>query len=575
MLQQEPNRMNWPKDSHDLAKPRSEKDQNERDRSTICVGRFPERNDLQLWRCFGTNDEIYRSVCGVRTANGTSNPFCGFDPYSYHYALMDHGRTVGAMTITRPDDGVVDCEAYYPQTLLNIFREDLLTSCRFMMLPTNDTSYSLLRWMTTSVWRDHVSLGCRAAVINAQSQMVPFYRRMGFRILDGFAFTHPALATASQVMTLRADPQIQPYFRDAFEHLQSVIPADIWDRVLALSTKIQREEQTSKTCGKIYSYAAGSSSMDPEGFRVVNNADGSRIGEVCQLFPQLARFFCDRTMIVVAYPATLGLTSPGVLIDTYVHPPTFIRSLHLAAIEERPVVVVAQPLVGADFILRAIRQRIPLPNRMLWASGGYFLPESLERFVRDRLRQEGCELEVLHCYGTAEVGHSLFAAVDRLASGRPHYCKAAAHVATMFNEKNNRLTAITAVASQELEDEVRVEQDGFDIIPHPSRLSPSVFQTLESWKALQWSRWTGFVADVSGELTVQCRQWVSPDEETPEPKYREPKYREIEYHEFFARHGGSSLAKPPWGDQASTIFDGDSVSSLSIAVRERDSEPSS
>lgn len=555
----------------------------DRDRSTIFVGAFPERDGLKLWRCYGAEDEIYREVCKVRVANGAKLPHCEFDSYSYHYALMDGKQTVGVMTITRPDDGTVECEAYYPQTLLSVFREDLLTSCRFMMLPSAKSGYSLLRWMTTSVWKDHVGLGCRGAVINVQDEMVLFYRRMGFRVLDGFAFTHPALGTSSQVMTLRADPMKQPFFREAFEQLKSVIPARIWNRVLESSSKQRKEETAIKPRGKIYSYAAGSNSMEPHGYRVVDNTDSSRIGEVCILFPSLAGYFCDMTMILVAYPATLGLCSPGVLVDSYVHVPTFIRSLHLAAVEQRPVVVVAQPLVGADFILRAIRQGIPMPKRMLWASGGYYLPESLERTVRENLLEAGCSLEVLHCYGTAEIGHSLFVAVDRLASGRPHYQKAAEHIAIKYDELSGRLTILANSGSQalevsnhgpkagnkELEDSVRIEGDGFDIIPHPNRLSPLVFQELESWNKTQWARWTGNLAYDSGDLIIQCRQGVLPGEGFPNSNYQE-----LEYHQYFAKYGGSILEKPRWGDYEINKFRSDSSSVPALAFSEpSDEEP--
>lgn len=536
-----------------------------RDRSSKCVGSYPESGELQLWRCYGASGNPYELVCGVRAAMGQNQPQCWFDAHSYHYALVRQDHAVGGMTITRPDDGEVDCEAFYPQPLLEVFREDLLTSCRFAMLPTANTGYSLLRWMTTAVWQDQVSLGCRAGLINSQRHMTPFYRRMGFRPLDGFSFVHPALGTASQVMTLRADPDEQPYFREAFEQLSAVIPVRVWERVLSLSMRWAQQQKNPPKVGRIFSFAAGSNSTDPHGYRVVSESDSSRIDEVCRLFPQLTQYFSAATMVLVAYPAPLGLISPGILVDTYLHPPTFCRAMHLAAIEERPVVVVAQPVVGADMLLRAVNSGNPLPAKILWASGGYYLPESLERFIRNQLKAAGCELAVLHCYGTAEIGHSLFVAIDRLASGRPRFLKAAANVSVEADDRNGRLTLTTSSGTKHvLEDEVRVEDEGFDIIPHSQRLSQSILQTLESWSDPQWRRWTGFAIKTPNELFVQCRESIN-----VEPDSNSDNLHELEYHHFFAKFGGSNLTKPRWNDQATA----NAAERLFVSPQSSESEP--
>ena len=541
-----------------------------RDRSTICVGSYSAPHPLRLWRCYGTKDAIYQSVLAVRQSHAnkssSKSPVCPFDEYSYHYVLKtceDNyisesgisnsmsaacGETVGAMTITRPDDGTVDCQSFYPPAMLSIFRNDLLTSCRFIILPAAQSSYALLRWMTTSVWKDQVKLGCRGGIINSQRDMTPFYRRMGFKLLEGFSFTHPTLGTDSQVLTLRADPSEQPYFRDAFQQLKSIIPAELWNRVLEFSCNAQQEKTASEKPtnhgGKVYSFAAGSSSMDPHGYRIIDGNDNSRIREVCSLFPQIADYFNPRTMVLAAYPATLGLTSPGVLVDSYLHPPTFVRSVHLAAIEERPLVIIAQPLLGADLLLRTLQQQVPLPRRILWASGGYYLPESLEQFIRTRLKQAKCDLELLHCYGTAEIGHSIFVATDRLASGRPHYRKATAHLQTELDERNGSMRALTPTGWKEFEDEVWSEGNGYDIVPTPSRLSKKALQTLESWNLTDWERYTGYIAQSEETTFAQCRQWIQPT-----PDHPSSAIVEIAYYDFFARYGGSVQTKPNWGAQ--------------------------
>ncbi|MEM9826640.1 MAG: hypothetical protein AAF958_08625 [Planctomycetota bacterium] len=534
------------------------------------AARHPKIAELTLRRCYGVDDETYQQVCSARQGIAGGPRIGEFDTYSFHYSLRQQGETIGAMTITRPADGKVDCQEFYPELLLSIFRDELVTSCRFVMAAKRHRGYALLRWMTTSVWRDQVSLGCRGAVINSTRDNAGFYRRMGFDSLPGFEFIHPQFQTDSEVLVLRADPAEQPYFRDAFADLDSVIPAKTWARVLERATFQKHQKRINKLTGTILSYAAGSQSRDPHGYRVVDGADATRIGEICVLFPRVATYLNDRTMVLLAYPATLGIQSPGVLIDTYLHPPTFIRAIHLASLEERPVILAAQPLMGADLILRALAAGVPFPKRMLWASGGYGLPESLEDFVRRRLQAAGCQLEVLHCYGTAEVGHSLFVAMERLPSGRPRYRKAAQHVRTRMDEDRSRLEVITDSNSHTLDDIVRQDGEDFEIVPQAKRVCEDVDRELESWTDWQWSRWTGRVARVDGKWVVQCREDVEVptrhDSAREKPSQREPTGEdsaseevsgeasadriEMGFHEFFSGHGGSILTKPEWGIQA-------------------------
>ncbi|MEI8022434.1 MAG: hypothetical protein WCH39_29765, partial [Schlesneria sp.] len=70
-------------------------------------------------------------------------------------------------------------------------------------------------------------------------------------------------------------------------------------------------------------------------------------------------------------------------------------------LENLSVLLTAQPLVGADLLLRATQERIELPKKILWGTGGYYLPVSLENYVRHHLGEYGIEVRFVYSYGMA------------------------------------------------------------------------------------------------------------------------------------------------------------------------------
>jgi hypothetical protein len=284
------------------------------------------------------------------------------------------------------------------------------------------------------------------------------------------------------------------------------------------------------------SFAAGSSSLDPYGYRTLGPESGARIAQLAQVFPSLRRFLNSSALIINAYPAALGLGGLAPLVDTYLHPPTFIRSMRLATNELRPVIMVAQPLAGADLLVRLCEYEGELPRQMLWAAGGYFFPASLERFAIDLLRERGCRLTILHAYGVAEIGHSCFAAIERFPTGLPKFLKVATEInripasgsSALILENNGRCID-TGDRAQLVDGHWRIESGA-------GRMDPSVRETLETWTGDQWRRRTGYLNATTAGITIQVRENAS---QIGSPS-------EIGFHKFWHLHGGSMATKPRW-----------------------------
>lgn len=300
------------------------------------------------------------------------------------------------------------------------------------------------------------------------------------------------------------------------------------------------------TLATYYSYAAGSRSLDPAGFREIGGDAGNRLHQLQRVFPTLREILHLQTLVISAYPATLGLTSCGPSIDTYLHPPTFIRAMRLAHQQARCVLMASQPLLGADLWLQYCQSNYPLPPRVLWATGGYPLPQSLERFVRELLESRGCRLQILHAYGVAEIGHTLFAAIQRRGDGSPIY-QLVADATEATIQSNGRLRLSIAkvgncsARSVQTEDYATLDSDGYRLTSGPGRFDPDVGQILESWGSEQWQTRTGYLATNANGRYFQQRSLVADCSNMSCHSF------DVEYFEFWRRFGGSWSTKPRWG----------------------------
>ena len=284
------------------------------------------------------------------------------------------------------------------------------------------------------------------------------------------------------------------------------------------------------------SYAAGSTSLDPLGFRLLDDSEPSRFGQLLETFPTLADWLSSESLIINAYPAALGIGGFAPMVDTYLHPPTFIRAMRLAAIDQRDVVLAAQPLVGADFLLKMADAGYEIPRQVVWASGGYYFPESLQHFMENHLAGHDCQLRVLHCYGAAEVGHTCFAAVERFESGHPRYRHVAKHIDANVAFNDETLVLSTNNRSINTGDYATCDTQDWNIQNSPSRLGADVREEIESWGPEQWQRRTGY-SGTRGALRQWQRRNASPQEGDPS---------ELSFHQFWEQHGGSFQTKPDW-----------------------------
>lgn len=285
------------------------------------------------------------------------------------------------------------------------------------------------------------------------------------------------------------------------------------------------------------SFSAGSESLDSNKFRIIEEQASDRLEGIVKLFPELKQFLGDSSLIVSAYPAALGLKGYAPLVDTYLHLPHLIRAFRLAAQENRNVFFVAQPLAGAELLFQCAKNGQCLPQRMLFASGGYYFPSSLERFLKQFALDRGCRIEFLYSYGAAEIGHTCFAATSRGNDNTPDYRQIAKQLEIEVDEHSGEMCLGNRNGKRvRTGDFASVEHGIWKIKPGDSRISSSVLNELERWTDSDWTRKTGYLNKSDNGLEYQLRR----------DNRVSAKNNEIEYYEFTRTYGCSLLDKPRW-----------------------------
>jgi hypothetical protein len=290
--------------------------------------------------------------------------------------------------------------------------------------------------------------------------------------------------------------------------------------------------------GDVLSYSSGTHQTGLEGFQKLR-ARPSLLQAALKRWPELAAPFDQRTpMFINAYPASIGMISTGISVDTYLIPRVMWRALQLAASAARPVILCGQSLFLASALLDHVRAERELPDTLLLLVGGYQTPRSLERTLLALLAPRVRHLTLLQGYGVAEVDAGCMMSRGRDATGRPIF----------FPRKDvdveldgpELLLSLRGPAGERVVDRWRTGDhaerrgEGWAIWNH-RRLHPSVETALESWTNADWRRRTGYVRRDGDTLRIQLRPGETPSHDG-----------ELDHWDFARAFGFSWLDKPCW-----------------------------
>jgi hypothetical protein len=284
------------------------------------------------------------------------------------------------------------------------------------------------------------------------------------------------------------------------------------------------------TAGERLTFSAGTNSNHRK-YRTVRGGMGV-LPLVAQLAPALVETYLPgEPLIVQAHPATLSIEPIGPLIDTYLDPSVFVRSMRLAAELRKKVILCSQPLCVARLLLEYLAVgETRRPGHLLMALGGYPLPNSLEAAIGNWCAEAGIVVDFVQFYGVAEIDAALMVSTERNLDREPIY---------------HARTGVRPVVDADCSLSVELEGSRFATTDLASatpqgvllrgglRWTPEVIRQLDSWTPSDWRRRTGHL---NGH-TIQLREALAP-----------VSGNEQEFFDFARVTGMQWLHKPNWAN---------------------------
>lgn len=286
--------------------------------------------------------------------------------------------------------------------------------------------------------------------------------------------------------------------------------------------------------GSIISYSTGTTYLSPWRFRVVKDVDW--VGHVLRAFPELGPLLQGvPPMIINGYPASLGVFSSGVFLDTYLRAINLARGISLATELHAPVVFLAQPLVAASMLLQANKLVRWGLRHLILAVGGYNCPSSLEAFLIACGNRLSDKTIVVHAYGVAEADYACLVGIARNSSNHVIYKHVTSDFAIDIGHGVLRLIHNRSGSVIETDDFAEYVDGGVVIRNSGQRLHSEILRDLSSWTHDQWNRRTGYLHFTSSGVTYQLREHQSPRSND-----------EMDHYDFCRSYGMSFAEKPKW-----------------------------
>ena len=184
-----------------------------------------DESRLRVQVAHGVDSTFYQTVRSVRASRNPGPSEFGFDAHSYHYLMTLAEEPIGCVTATCYRDGPVDCQDHYPPLwLFDRYGESLVSICKSNVVGSPVAGLRTFRRLVRSVWADQLRRGTRVDVINVTRDNQRIFHRIGYRVIDGYDFTHPSLGTDSITMCLSADPGHRSFFQDLHQEVSDPLP---------------------------------------------------------------------------------------------------------------------------------------------------------------------------------------------------------------------------------------------------------------------------------------------------------------------------------------------------------------
>lgn len=261
----------------------------------------------------------------------------------------------------------------------------------------------------------------------------------------------------------------------------------------------------------------------------------SLAGDLLAARPGLAGVLGPDTVVVDARPSAARTFGVGLRAIVGPSAAGVSQALSAARADGRPVVLLGQPLFVAEALHRHLAAGEPAPERGLLVLGGYWLPLSLEAWLRSRAPG----LHVAQTYAVPGGDVPCLLALARTADGKAIWRPANGGVRVEIRDAELAVGVDGAAPVRTGDLAIDAGDGTVRIRPSGRRLDPAWARALEEWTPRDWDRRTGHAVWRGGHVGLILREGVEPEGA-----------REVRFDAWAERSGASWLQEPRWSPSA-------------------------
>ncbi len=144
------------------------------------------------------------------------------DAYSSIFVAVSEAGIQATLSFTAAKHGELDCERFYPQSILKAYREVLYAPYR-VAAKGRFPSRLVTKLLGRVVWAMALQDGQRLAIANANKDFAPVYVRSGYLPIAGTTFCHPRRCKDHLVFLMPADASRRTWFSDLFQAVDNTL----------------------------------------------------------------------------------------------------------------------------------------------------------------------------------------------------------------------------------------------------------------------------------------------------------------------------------------------------------------
>lgn len=270
-------------------------------------------------------------------------------------------------------------------------------------------------------------------------------------------------------------------------------------------------------------------------FRVGGAEPRTLAGDLVAARPALAAVLGPETVVVDARPSAAGPFGIGLRVIVGPSTAAVGRALVAARVDDRPVVVLGQPLFVAEALHRHLAAGEPPPERGLFVLGGYWLPRSLESWFQARAPG----LDIAQAYALPGCDAACLLGLARTEGGRTVWRPANPRVRVEVRDAELAVGLDDAPPVRTGDIAIDAGDGTLRIRPPSRRLDPAWGRALEGWTPRDWDRRTGHPVWRGRHIGLLLREGAEPESAM-----------EVRFDAWAGRSGASWLAEPRWSPSA-------------------------